>query len=406
MQYKLLKLLNPENLFTHFKKKLKVGFFNEKIYKLLFFSVKKFGTLFVDKNNVFKEEIFSNIISSSYGHISAEVDFVLRYQDKNKKKIRVLTWPTENVKVLINYLPKSTIIFSDNFFKFIKFTFLIGTKYYKEVSASLSATNFSNTPFHLVGYSNYKFHEYNKFKFIWKKFLLISEKKEIQSLYYFLSPKLKSPFNFKYAVVQIKQNVVNATAVITDNNSYISSIKYLQNKGLKVVFAGSEIIPSVFNNLGVIDYKEIYPQNYNNELKLVNNAEVLITSASGYAYLASVLNKKLLYCNQWSIKIPQPGENTLQVPCRIKIGNKKLSLSEQYNYCDMSEPHSLHSSKYSFIHPNGEIILSSLKELLSADKESFESHKLVKEFRKNYQAIFGEMISRPSLNSLIEFEKN
>ena len=83
-----------------------------------------------------------------------------------------------------------------------------------------------------------------------------------------------------------------------------------------------------------------------------------------------------------------------------------MSLSEQYNYTDMNEPHSSHSSKYSFIHPNGEIILSSLKELLSEDKESFENNKLVKEFRKNYHAIFGEMISRPSLNSLIEFEKN
>ena len=224
MQYKFLKILNPENLITYLKKKSRVRFFNEKIYKLIFFSVKKIGSLFIDRNNIFREEIFSNIISSSYGHITAEVDFILRYQSNNQIKIKILTWPTANVKVLVNYLPKSKIIFSDNFFKFLKFTFLIGTKYFKEVSASLSATNFSNTPFHLVGYSDYKFHDYEKFKFIWKQFLLISEKKEIQSLYYFLGPKLKSPFNFKYAVVQIKQTVVNATAIITDNNSYISSI--------------------------------------------------------------------------------------------------------------------------------------------------------------------------------------
>ena len=139
---------------------------------------------------------------------------------------------------------------------------------------------------------------------------------------------------------------------------------------------------------------------------MINNAEVVITSGSGYAFLASTLRKKLLYCNQWSIRIPQPGEFTLQVPCRIKKNGKFLSLSEQYFYTDSQEGSTLHSSSYSFHHPSGEIIFSSLKELLNENRESFESNYVVQKFREKYKKFFGELISRPSLASLLDYEEN
>ena len=105
--------------------------------------------------------------------------------------------------------------------------------------------------------------------------------------------------------MQIKDEIVNASAVITDIKTYLLSIKYLKNLGYKVVFGGSESIPEIFLEYGVLDFKKICKQNYLNELRLINNAEVVISSPSGYAFLASALNKKLLYCNQWSITIPQ-----------------------------------------------------------------------------------------------------
>ena len=156
-----------------------------------------------------------------------------------------------------------------------------------------------------------------------------------------------------------------------------------------------------------MDFKRIYKQNYLNELRLIKNAEVVISSPSGYAFLASTLNKKLLYCNQWSIKIPQPGKLTLQVPCRIRKNGQLLSLSQQYKYMDKQKLSCNHSIGYSFEHPSGEIILSSLKELISQEEKiNYENNFRIKDFRSKYKENFGELISRPSLASLKDFEEN
>ena len=402
MQFKM-KILNKINF--KIRSKWRTRFLGERLYKIVFFTFYYLGGYFIDENKIYIEDIYSNIISSSYGHITAEIDFILRARSESKAKINILIWPTENAKILSNLLPKNKILLSDNFFKFIYFSFLIGKKYYREVSASLSIINYSKTPFHLVGYSDYESHNYEKFKYIWHHFLLISENNNLKGLAFFLNKKLKNPFSYKYAVLQIKDVLVNASATVTDVNSYLLAIRYLQSIGLKVLFGGSEQIPTIFEKYDVIDYKKYFKQNYSNELVLINNAEVVITSGSGYAYLASALNKKLLYCNQWSIRIPQPGENTLQVPCRIKKKNKLLSLTEQYEYMDLQRAKTIHSKVYSFIHPSGEIILSSLKELLAKDDRSFEENKIVRKFRKRYHSFFGNLLSRPSIAALLDYEK-
>tara|TARA_Y100000589_G_C27148373_1_gene627863 strand:+ start:501 stop:1700 length:1200 start_codon:yes stop_codon:yes gene_type:complete len=399
-----MKRLNK--LFYKINCKLRVRFFSVKFYKFIYFSFYKLGTFFINKNKIYCEDIFSNIISSSYGHITAEIDLILRYKSNSQKKINILIWPTENVRLISKLFPKNKILISDSLLKFCVISFFIGKKYYREVSASLSRQNFSNTNFHIVGYSDYREHDYQSFKLIWKKYLLISEDNNLKGLHYFLKNKLDSPFNFRYAVLQIKDVIVNASAVITDIKSYLLSIKYLKDLGYKVVFGGSEVIPDIFLEYEVLDFKKFCKQNYLNELRLINNAEVVISSPSGYAFLASTLNKKLLYCNQWSITIPQPGKLTLQVPCRIRKNGNLLTLSQQYKYMDKQKANCKHSNLYSFEHPSGEIILSSLKELMSEEKTNFENNLLVKDFRSKYKENFGELISRPSLASLKDFDES
>ena len=386
--------------------KLKVRFFSVKFYKFIYFTFYKLGTFFINKNKIYYEDIFSNIISSSYGHITAEIDLILRSKSNSQKKINILVWPTENVRIISKLLPKNKILISDSMLKFCMISFFVGKKHYREVSASLSRKNFSNTNFHIVGYSDYREHNYESFKLIWEKYLLMSEANNLKGLQYFFKKKLDSPFNFKYAVLQIKDVIVNASAVITDIKTYLLSIKYLKNLGYKIVFGGSEVIPEIFLEYGVLDFKKICKQNYLNELRLINNAEVVISSPSGYAFLASTLNKKLLYCNQWSITIPQPGKLTLQVPCRIRKNGNLLSLSQQYKYMDKQKASCKHSNGYSFEHPSGEIILSSLKELMSENKTNYENNFYVKNFRSKYEENFGELISRPSIASLKDFEEN
>ena len=173
-------------LFYKINCKLRVRFFSVRFYKFVYFTFYRLGTFFINKNKIYYEEIFSNIISSSYGHITAEIDLILRYKSDNHKKINILVWPTENVRLISKILPKNKILISDNFLEFCKLSFLVGNKYYKEISASLSRQNFSNTRFHILGYSNYRQHEYETFKLIWKKFLLISEDNNLKGLQYFL----------------------------------------------------------------------------------------------------------------------------------------------------------------------------------------------------------------------------
>ena len=70
---------------------------------------------------------------------------------------------------------------------------------------------------------------------------------------------------------------------------------------------------------------------------------------------------------------------------------------------DLQRANTNHPNIYSFIHPSGEIILSSLKELLNKDRGSFEKNKVVVKYRKQYHSFFGNLISRPSIASLLDF---
>ena len=82
--------------------KWRIRFFGERQYKFVFFTFYYLGSFFINKNKIYVEDIFSNIISSSYGHITAEIDFILRARSKSKGKINILVWPTENAKILSN----------------------------------------------------------------------------------------------------------------------------------------------------------------------------------------------------------------------------------------------------------------------------------------------------------------
>ena len=77
-----------------------------------------------------------------------------------------------------------------------------------------------------------------------------------------------------------------------------------------------------------------------------------------------------------------------------------------FAYMDNQKGSTYHSSSYSFHHPSGEVILSSLKELLNENRIDYENKYLVQKFRKKYKKFFGELISRPSLASLLDYEKN
>ena len=71
---------------------------------------------------------------------------------------------------------------------------------------------------------------------------------------------------------------------------------------------------------------------------------------------------------------------------------------------DLQRANTNHLNIYSFVHPSGETILSSLKELLTQNRGAFENNKVVVKFRKKYHSFFGNLISRPSIASLLDFD--
>jgi putative glycosyltransferase (TIGR04372 family) len=264
---------------------------------------------------------FYSSISSAPGHFIPELDWLLRkkYLGEFKKKKIIIISPKSEVAIGIQTAFGDLVhryIINDYLFRFF-LSFLI---LYKDLSINCNISNIDNSYYfkkkEKIKLARIRQIEYFKIRSKTKNYFPLKRKltisKELKSL---LDKNYK-----KYALIQIKSRSVNATARSIDPKTYIKSIKYLQLKGFKVIFAGREAMPKTFENLGLINYSNWKFNDFYNDICLVNYSRFNLTSASGFNNLADSLNIPIVVVNSWHIGFSLFNCNSIFAPSLIRNG--------------------------------------------------------------------------------------
>jgi putative glycosyltransferase (TIGR04372 family) len=283
-----------------------------------------------------------NNISYAVGHVYPEVDWLLRM-----KKVGLIS---KEKKIYYIY-PKSPVLcgFVDAIGKDIEIQFILNSFIhiliypllirYPEitVNASHSSMNHAIKRTSVHKYSCGKEVSYEEvFRIRQREYAKI---RSITDEYYPLKNIRKKLTNElkvltkkkKYFVIQIKENSVNSTWNPTDPNTYLDAINKMIRNGYSVVFAGREKMPSCFYDAGVVNYSESKYATAKNDYLIVLNSQGVLSSASGFSYIADVLDVPLLVLNNWQINT-YPNKRTIYIPSRLQKNGRKLSFLEQMDY--------------------------------------------------------------------------
>jgi putative glycosyltransferase (TIGR04372 family) len=135
----------------------------------------------------------------------------------------------------------------------------------------------------------------------------------------------------KLALIHIKLHVANATAAPTNPENYVDALRYLQGQGYRLIFVGREPMPSVFRNLGALNYAESPVATYKHDLQIFSLASIAITAGSGIALIPDCMNIPLVYLDSWHIGMPLFSRNCVMVPAlvRSRETGRLLTLAEQ-----------------------------------------------------------------------------
>ena len=135
----------------------------------------------------------------------------------------------------------------------------------------------------------------------------------------------------KYIIIQIKTISQNGTLKTYNLNLLIKSIKYFQDKGYQIVFAGREEFPDDFLNKSIIDYANSKYASSLNDLLIIEGCSFVISSGSGFSEIPYSLNKPLLIINVHHIS-QYFGYRTILLPTLLSRKSKKFNAKFQHLY--------------------------------------------------------------------------
>ena len=192
----------------------------------------------------------------------------------------------------------------------------------------------------------------------------------------------------RLALIHLKTNVMNATAAPTDPATYLPSLRYLLNRGYKLVFVGREVMPEVFKSLPMLNYAQSSVASFYHDLQLFALADVSVVGGSGIAWIADCLDEPVLYLNSWHMFMTPFTRKCVYVPTLVKAHDGNLlSFREQY---DLHYADSVHhgdvfpAQDYEPINAGADDILSGLQELLSDPQGNKELTTLQDDFKRVY----------------------
>ena len=134
-----------------------------------------------------------------------------------------------------------------------------------------------------------------------------------------------------FVLLQIKDQVQNATFIKTDVRRLFPSISWLKEKGFDIVLVGREKCPSILKKFNIINYSESVFATPRNDYLLAVHAKMIISSASGYCNLPETLSKPLLVLDSYH-GIQQFGENTFILPLILSFNGLQMTLRQQMEF--------------------------------------------------------------------------
>ena len=359
------------------------NFYLNKLNPLLAYLLTPISYIFFLYLRKYKYRFIVNTISQSPGHVLMELDWFFRHKKYSLENYKYgIIWPKSEVSICTKEMFNSRFDFFivNNFlFRIIS---LILLKYPElTIDFSLSHLNyFSNketnsSKFYLLKkfFLKHKLHKdkseiINNYTSYYK---IISKEKNFFPLSDFLNydNKLKSFIgtDTKYAVIQIKNITINNTLRATDPKTYVKTIKYLQQKGLKIIFAGREKMPKIFFDLDILNYSEWQGANFKFDMQLIKNSQFVLSSASGFGLLADTMGVPLVWTNFWQIGLQLPGKNTIFIPTLLKeiLSDKFISFKNQ---CNLFYNHGWVLNELNKYEPQN----ADEEDIYEATKESFE----------------------------------
>jgi putative glycosyltransferase (TIGR04372 family) len=175
----------------------------------------------------------------------------------------------------------------------------------------------------------------------------------------------------KIALLHLKTNISNATALPTDPNTYVPPIEYLLQNKYQLVFAGREKMPPLFQNYPILNYAESDLASFSNDIRLFSKARLAITGGSGIFFFAECLNIDLLYVNYWHIYRLPATPKCLCVPTLIQdTRGRLLSFAEQwdlYKRAPDAQSERFSTDHYFARNATAEEILQGCRELLEGN---------------------------------------
>ena len=307
------------------------------------------STWFIFKFLQKKKIVFlANNISNSPGHVMQELDYFIRkarFSVKDQDIKYIIIWPRSEVaqgarNAYKKYVYKFYV--SDILYALV----LPFTIRYNDIiidsSVSLVDKSINRCIKHGFRYLPVFSEGQRKFEDVWERlydyyalrkrtFDFVPARTQSQ-----IDPKLSRFIGIdtnKYALIQIKCNAGNGTAKPTEPITYVETIIFLQNSGLKVIFCGREKMPNIFRDFGVINYAEWEYSSFYYDLQLVEHASLVISSASGFANIPDTMEVPVVYTNQWNFNCPPSGRFTVTVPCLFyNQDNNPWKFSNQIDY--------------------------------------------------------------------------
>lgn len=283
---------------------------------------------------VFKHTLVSvENIYNSIGHLTVEINELCKFIDKNKKCKKILfIYPKNNI--LGEFAPllrRSPIEVRGN--GLLHFWYQLTAIAYPQISIGKALSN--------VNY----LHGKNKLSVADDLMGRVSENIRRYAKNPDFLPLIKYVRDFSwddeyvkfikkckpYAVLQIKTNLVNSTINLLEPSVFIPTIQFLKSQGYQIIFAGREDMPTEWSALGVINYAKSKFASALNDFMLIYQSAIVISSASGFANIAEVLDKPILVVNGWH-HVLQGGRKTMALPCLLKKSGKVLSCRQQLDF--------------------------------------------------------------------------
>jgi len=134
----------------------------------------------------------------------------------------------------------------------------------------------------------------------------------------------------KLAVVQLKRDRMNATAMPTDPRTYVRALERLRSEGYTLVLGGREPMPEEVRGLFAADYAGSRSASFRNDLALFACADIAICGGSGLAWLADCMGLHYLYVNSWHLAMQVYSPRCVVVPALVSAqSGKPLTFAEQ-----------------------------------------------------------------------------